>query len=206
MDKKQNQEIVIKILLLGDSGVGKTSILLRYVEEKYEQNCVSTIGIDYKIKDLEYKNFKIKLQIWDTSGEERYKSITQNFYRNTDCLFIVFDITKKKTFDSIKTWINEANEYNENTKIILLGNKIDLEDQRKVTKEIATNFANKNNLKYIETSAKENKGIEESFTSIIDLLLEGKNEKEILEEFSYNTDKSLSITTDKKNKKKKQCC
>ena len=147
--EKNYPQIVLKLLILGDSSVGKTCILLKYVDNKFEESNIATVGVDYMDKMIEYKNFNIKLQIWDTSGEERYRSITKNFYRNADGLFVVFDLTRKVTYERIKDWINEAEEYNKGIKKILIGNKLDLENKREVKKDSAENFAKKNNLKYI---------------------------------------------------------
>ena len=204
--EKTYHQIVLKLLILGDSSVGKTCILLKYVDNKFEESNIATVGVDYMDKMIEYKNFNIKLQIWDTSGEEKYRSITKNFYRNADGLFVVFDLTRKVTYERIKDWINEAEEYNKGIKKILIGNKLDLENKREVKKDSAENFAKKNNLKYIETSAKDGTNIKESFDEIIELILGGKNEQDIVNEYTQH-DSSLSVNTDGDNKnKKKQCC
>ena len=204
--EKNYPQIVLKLLILGDSSVGKTCILLKYVDIKFEESNIATVGVDYMDKMIEYKNFNIKLQIWDTSGEEKYRSITKNFYRNADGLFVVFDLTRKVTYERIKDWINEAEEYNKGIKKILIGNKLDLENKREVKKDSAENFAKKNNLKYIETSAKDGTNIKESFDEIIELILGGKNEQDIVNEYTQH-DSSLSVNTDGDNKnKKKQCC
>ena len=105
MDSGKEPQINVKLLLLGDSTVGKTSILVKYINNKFEDSCVATVGVDYMDKILNYKNLIIKLQIWDTSGEEKFRSMTRNFYRNADGIFIVFDLTKKTTFDHVKIWI-----------------------------------------------------------------------------------------------------
>ena len=204
--EKTYPQIVLKLLILGDSSVGKTCILLKYVDNKFEESNIATVGVDYMDKMIEYKNFNIKLQIWDTSGEEKYRSITKNFYRNADGLFVVFDLTRKVTYERIKDWINEAEEYNKGIKKILIGNKLDLENKREVKKDSAENFAKKNNLKYVETSAKDGTNIKESFDEIIELILGGKNEQDIVNEYTQH-DSSLSVNTDGDNKnKKKQCC
>ena len=208
MDKNDDSQASVKILILGESAVGKTSILVRYVDDKFEEAGISTLGVDYKYKIIKFESLKIKLQIWDTSGEEKYRSIARNFLRNAQGLLIVFDITNINSFAKVKDWIKDAEEYNENLKIILIGNKLDLENKRKVEKDIAINFANKIGLKYIETSAKNGKNIGEAFKTLIDLLFQGKNEKVILEEYgndSQNT--SLTIESEKGNKNiKKKCC
>ena len=206
MNSEQEPQIVLKLLLLGDSSVGKTSILLKYISNKFDESSISTVGVDYMDKIIDYNKFKIKLQIWDTSGEEKFRTITKNFYRNADGLLVVFDLTKKESYDHIRSWINEAKENNDKLKTLLIGNKLDLKDERIVAIDVAKQFAEKNNLKYIETSAKDGTNINESFQAIIDLLFDGKSSEEILHEFTKQ-DSSLSVVDDSMEvKKKKSCC
>ena len=206
MNSEQEAQIVLKLLLLGDSSVGKTSILLKYISNKFDDSSISTVGVDYMDKIIDYNKFKIKLQIWDTSGEEKFRTITKNFYRNADGLLVVFDLTKKESYDHIKSWLDEAKENNDKLKTILIGNKLDLKDERIVAIDVAKQFAEKNNLKYIETSAKDGTNINESFQAIIDLLFDGKSSEEILHEFTKQ-DSSLSVVDDSMEvKKKKACC
>jgi len=206
MNSEQEAQIVLKLLLLGDSSVGKTSILLKYISNKFDDSSISTVGVDYMDKIIDYNKFKIKLQIWDTSGEEKFRTITKNFYRNADGLLVVFDLTKKESYDHIRSWINEAKENNDKLKTLLIGNKLDLKDERIVAIDVAKQFAEKNNLKYIETSAKDGTNINESFQAIIDLLFDGKSSEEILHEFTKQ-DSSLSVVDDSMEvKKKKACC
>ena len=207
MESNQEIELIIKLLLLGDTAVGKTSILLKYINDTFDQSVISTIGVDYMDKIIDYDKYKIKLQIWDTSGQERFRSITRNFYRNADGVMVVFDLTKKATYDHVKVWLSEAYEHNEDITTILIGNKLDLVNERDVSKEIAVNFANNNKLKYLETSAKNGTNIKESFNTIIDLLLKGKTEQEIINDYTKH-DSNLSIESDDKEikKKKKSCC
>ena len=206
MNSEQEAQIVLKLLLLGDSSVGKTSILLKYISNKFDESSISTVGVDYMDKIIDYNKFKIKLQIWDTSGEEKFRTITKNFYRNADGLLVVFDLTKKESYDHIRIWINEAKENNDKLKTLLIGNKLDLKDERIVAIDVAKQFAEKNNLKYIETSAKDGTNINESFQAIIDLLFDGKSSEEILHEFTKQ-DSSLSVVDDSMEvKKKKACC
>ena len=206
MNSEQEAQIVLKLLLLGDYSVGKTSILLKYISNKFDESSISTVGVDYMDKIIDYNKFKIKLQIWDTSGEEKFRTITKNFYRNADGLLVVFDLTKKESYDHIRIWINEAKENNDKLKTLLIGNKLDLKDERIVAIDVAKQFAEKNNLKYIETSAKDGTNINESFQAIIDLLFDGKSSEEILHEFTKQ-DSSLSVVDDSMEvKKKKACC
>ena len=206
MNSEQEPQIVFKLLLLGDSSVGKTSILLKYISNKFDESSISTMGVDYKDKIIDYNKFKIRLQIWDTSGEEKFRSITKNFYRNADGLLVVFDLTKKESFHNVGSWINEAEENNDKLKIILIGNKLDLKDGRIVTIDVAKKFAEKNNLKYIETSAKDGTNINESFQTIIDLLFDGKSSEEILNEFAKQDSPLCVVDDSMKVKKKKSCC
>ena len=199
MNSEQKPQIVFKLILLGDSSVGKSSIVLKYIDNKFYESNISTMGVDYLEKIIVYNKFEIRLQIWDTSGEEKFRSITKNFYRNADGLLVVFDLTKKESFVNVGSWINEAKENNDKLKIILIGNKLDLKDGRIVTIDLAKKFAEKNNLKYIETSAKDGTNINESFQTIIDLLFDGKSSEEILNEFAKQ-DSPLKV------KKKKACC
>ena len=149
----------------------------------------------------------IKVQVWDTAGQERYRSITNAYYRGAEGILVVFDLTRKETYDHVRGWINEAKENNDKIKTILIGNKLDLQDERKVENGVAKQFAEKNSLKYLETSAKDGKNISESFKAMINLLFDGKSEEEILNEFKKQ-DSSLSVVDDSievKNKKK-ACC
>ena len=205
MDSEKEPQITVKLLLLGDSTVGKTSILVKYINDKFDEGAIATVGVDYMDKIINYKNLKIKLQIWDTSGEEKFRAITRNFYRNADGIFIVFDLTKKPTFDHVKIWISEAHDHNDTIKLVLIGNKLDLKNEIEVSNELASSYAKRNNLKYFETSAKEGTNINVAFDTIVDLLFAGKTEKDIISEFSQSNS-SLSVNTDGENKKKKKSC
>jgi small GTP-binding protein len=206
MSEKAEPKIIVKLLLLGDSSVGKTSIIIKYISNKFMDTNIATLGVDYMDKTVDYNNLKVFLQIWDTSGEEKFRSITRNFYRNADGLLVVFDLTCKESFNHVKNWINEAKEHKNDIKTILVGNKLDLEDEREVDKETALKFAEKNNLKYLETSAKNGKNINNSFKEMIALILNDKTEQEIKKEFT-KSDSSISINSGKDGKKiKKSCC
>ena len=202
-EKEKAPIIILKILILGDSGVGKTSILIKYINNKFDESHIATIGVDYMDKTIKYKNINIKLQIWDTSGQEKFRSIARNFYRNSDAIFIVFDLNNKDTYNNIKQWINDVEEHCPNIKKILLGSKSDLE--KNVSEEIIKNFAKENNLQYFETSAKNGTNIKEAFKAMVDLLLGGKSEQEILNGFALH-ESDLSIASENQTTKKKKCC
>ena len=203
-------EINIKLLIVGDSGVGKTSLLLQYTEERFADNHIATVGVEYRIKMFDYKNFKIKLQIWDTAGQERFHSITHNFFHNTDGILFVYDISNHNSFEGVKKWINEAKETASSFQPLLIGNKTDLME-RDIKDEELKQYINENNLEYFEVSAKENKNIHETFNKIVELILKDKNDEEIQKEFgiSNSTVTSIIKIQDKGKKKKnknERCC
>ena len=203
-------EINLKILLIGDSSVGKSSILLKYIEDKFSENYVSTIGIEYKIKTLIINGKKVLLRIWDTSGQERYRSITQNFYRNANGILFIFDITNRESFENIKNWIIDSDSADNEVIKVLVGNKIDIDENRKIDNDIVKKYAEKKGMKYFETSAKEGINIDIVFRKIAELILskseeEGQNEVEYLYNNARKDSFNLSIDSSEP-KKKKQCC
>ena len=169
---------VLKLAMLGDSTVGKTSICNVYFNNDFENNQLMTIGqvkMDGKIK-LE-DGTELKLIIWDTAGQERFHSISLNACKNVEGIFVTFDLTKLKTFQNITEWLNKINENIANIPIIILGNKCDLKNERKVTKEEAENFAKNLNLPYFETSAKENINIKESIEALANIAYKKAKDK-----------------------------
>ena len=152
-------------------------------------------------KIIDYGDTKAHLQIWDTSGQEKYKSIGLNFLRNADGVILVFDLTQKDTFEQMKQWLNDVNGICDDVKIIILGNKSDLKDERKVEEESAKNFAEKLNYKYFETSAKEGTNIENAFKAMADLLMDPQT-REIINNKRHRGNSVLT----KKNNIKKGCC
>ena len=199
-------EIVYKILLLGDSSVGKSSLMMRFADNYYEENNVSTIGIVSKKKDIIINNQKIILNIFDTSGQERYHSISKNFLRNSDGIIFVFDLTNETTFDNIKRWLITCDEVIQDFQKIVVGNKLDLEN-REVDKERIEKFYGEKNLKYFETSARNNINVGRMFKELAKLILDSKQKKN---EEKYEKDKKIpKLTSFKKEKSKDQkrrCC
>jgi small GTP-binding protein len=169
-----------KILFLGSIGVGKTSIICRYVNDTLKSEQKSTIGIDYKTKLVEYKSKKIKLKIFDTSGQERFRSLTKNYYQGSDGIIMVFDLKRKNTFEEVTYWMEEINKICDKNKLglLLIGNKNDGNlDERKINKEQAQNLSNIYDFNYIETSALINDNIKECFDLIIQSIFEKRNIK-----------------------------
>ena len=157
---------------MGDSGVGKSCIILRYIENNFSTNLMNSIGVDFKLKNIELDNKKIKLQIWDTAGQERFRTITTSCYKGAHAILIVFDITDRESFEHVRNWMADIDKFaKEGVLRILVGNKCDLENSRQVRKEEGNEIANKYGIKYIETSAKETTNIEDLFISTAKNLL-----------------------------------
>lgn len=163
----KSYDYLFKLLLIGDSGVGKTCVLFRFSEDAYNNTFISTIGIDFKIRTIELDGKKIKLQIWDTAGQERFRTITTAYYRGAMGIMLVYDITNEKSFDNIKNWIRNIEE-NATTDVetMLLGNKCDAAEKRVVSKEKGEQLAIEYGIKFMETSAKDSINVETAFFSI----------------------------------------
>ncbi|XP_054160572.1 ras-related protein Rab-10-like [Oppia nitens] len=201
VNSRSSYDHLFKLIIVGDSCVGKTSILQRFHGETFLPQSVPTIGIDFRIRTITYQNKIIKLQIWDTSGQEKYDSITTSYYRGALGVLLVYDITSSKSFDSIKTrWIKHINaNTRKGVKIILIGNKCDVPTKRVVKSEIAEALAVNHGFKYFETSAKENINLETAFHEMAKDIY---NEKCLREE-----SKSVTLAeTSGKKRKTNRCC
>lgn len=165
---------VFKILLIGDSGVGKTSLLLRFSDREFQEEQQSTIGVDLKIKKVKVGDKKVKITVWDTAGQERFRTLTSAYYRGAHGIIMVYDVSNKRSFDHLINWIKEVDQYgtNEEAVIILVGNKIDLEDLRMVSREEGLLFARKYSTLFIEASAKTNQGVEQAFEELMQKIIE----------------------------------
>ena len=185
-----------KILLLGDSTVGKTCFLLRYTDDTFIELHMATIGLDYRLKTIVLDNQKIvKVQLWDTAGQDKFRAITRNYYKGARGIILMYDITNIKSYDNIKKWINEIkDEISNEVTIILIGNKIDNEKERKIRKEQCEKLANDYNVPFFETSAKTGQGINESVFYLVQKIVEADPE-------TKKRGKNLKIKTKKKN-----CC
>ncbi len=169
-DQLDKHDLTFKILTIGESGVGKTSIILRYTDNKFSSHHLLTIGIDFKTKLIDYLNKKIKLYLWDTAGQERFKNIAHQYFNGADGVFLVFDVTDKISFENVTGWIKQMLNYTsiEKTGMILLGNKIDAESKRVIQKEEAEELASQYGIKYFETSALSNYNLDEGFSCMIE--------------------------------------
>ena len=159
-------DLQIKLLMIGDSAVGKTSLLLRYANDTFSSTFITTIGIDFKIKTVDLDGRRVKLQIWDTAGQERFRTITSAYYRGADGIIMVYDVTSSESFDHVSDWLTEVNRYaNEGTCKLLVGNKCDMED-KVVTTEAAKEYADGLGIPFLETSAKNATNVEEAFLTM----------------------------------------
>ena len=198
---------IIKILTLGDASVGKSSIVLRYSENKFNEAWLSTIGVDSKRKIVKIKGETVKVSIWDTAGQEKFQNIVKQYYNGANGVLLIFDITNKKSFDKINFWYKDLKQSVniDEVFVCLVGNKIDLEDIRVISKEEAEEYAKENNMYYLEVSAKTGEGIKELFddatNKVMDKIL--INEKEEVDE-KLRT--SFLNPDDFKPNKKKKCC
>ena len=203
----ENNEINLKILILGDSSVGKTSLLLKYADGYFPTIYVATIGIDYKIKTINVNGVNINLQIWDIAGQERFRSISQNFMKGADGIIYVYDITNKTSFDNLRMWIGQSEESAEGFKKIIVGNKCDLEEERIVQKESLKKFCDEKKLKGLEASAKSGTKVNEIFENLAKMIVGERTQDELIKTYTQGgRERGLSIKDKKKKKDKKKCC
>jgi len=150
--------------MIGNSGVGKSCLLLRFADDQFQDNFMPTIGVDFKIRTIDSDDKVCKLQIWDTAGQERFKTITSSYYKGAHGIIVIYDITDRDSFNSVHTWMSEVEKYtNDNITRILVGNKTDLEEKRTVSFEEGQEMANHYCVRFLETSAKECKNVDQAF-------------------------------------------
>ena len=175
-----NFNYLFKYIIIGDSAVGKSNILLRYIHDKFNDEFQSTIGVEFGAKNIKIEDKIYRIQIWDTAGQETFRSITRAYYKNSVCACVVYDITNRNSFQNIKSWIEDCRKQSPKTVfLVLIGNKTDLEDKRVITYSQGKEFADSYGLKYIETSAKKNMNVNEAFETLGRELMQASDDKKI---------------------------
>ena len=220
MANNQEYDYLFKLLLIGNSSVGKSSLLFRFVENVWDDNFVPTIGVDFvrniyliylyilqKLKTLEVNGKEVKLQIWDTAGQERFKNITASYYRGGNGVLVVYDITDRDSFENLNSWLIEIEKNaNKNVYKLLIGNKCDLEDKRKVTYQEGKDFATSNGMQFIETSAKNDTKVKDAFELLTQEIIKASITKDKSLERKEKTVHLSSGASDLSTKQKKGCC
>ena len=198
MESSPESDFVIKILLLGDSEVGKSCFLMRYSDNVFVENYITTIGLDYKLKTVKLDSGKaIKVQLWDTAGQDKYRTIAKNYYKGSHGILLLYDITKITSFENIREWIRDIKEeVSEKAIIFLIGNKIDLTDNRKISKEKGEELAEEYKIPFFEASAKSGENVDEVFKALY---------KKISEVYG-DLEREKGSKLNKKNKNKGICC
>ena len=211
-EEETNYELLYKVIIIGDTNVGKSNILTRYLKDEFSSNTKSTVGVELGIKFLKIKNIKAKIQIWDTAGQERYKAITSSYFKGSNGCFIVYDITNEASFDNVEKWYEQIqSETSKEIPIVLVGNKCDLEDERKVPIEKGKEKAQNLNCAFFETSALKKINIDKIFEELVNTIYEktaNKNEDDINIEF-IKEDKAVNLNEandENKDNKKGGCC
>ena len=195
-----------KILILGDAGVGKTSLLIRYIDDKFEAKGLATLGVDVRYKLITMDNKKIRLDIWDTAGQERFKNIAKNYFKGAHGVIFVFDVNKKKSTEKLKFWLDNANE-NASKDLVkaMVGNKIDIQGNREVELDQMKSLGNKFNMEVFEASAKDGTGVHEIFTYLVTNLIKNPDIG-IYEDDESRVSRLQTLNKNKfKKRKNKEC-
>ena len=215
---KENSQLNIsysflfKVALIGDSGTGKTSILVRFIDNIFKDDTSTTIGVDFKIVSLDLgDNTFAKMQIWDTCGSERFRALTANFLKTCSAFLLVFDLSRKSTFINIYNWIKTIKENTKPKFLLLIGNKSDMTAEREVNKEDINSYCEKNSLNYIEISAKNNDNVEKIFKEVAfklysEIKLKKGSEDKELKEFQVGGYKNITIANEKKDELHRNSC
>ncbi len=216
MTEDTNYDMIIKLVIVGDSSVGKTNLLLRYADDKFDANQKPTIGMDFLSRDIVIGKHSVKVQFWDTAGQEKYKAIASSYYKVASGVLLVYDISRRETFQKLDSWYNEIMNFtNKGMKIMLIGNKMDLETERQVSADEGRMFAEKKGMFFWETSAKVNidRRVHQAFESLIQeciketMRLEMNNETVQIENIRKKTIKSIEMKPqDNESKQGGGCC
>jgi len=217
-----NYHYLFKYIIIGDSSVGKSNILMKFAHNKFSDEYQATIGVEFGAKNIEIDSRVYRIQIWDTAGQENFRSITRSYYKNSVCALVVYDVTKKKSFENVQKWIQDVQAQSPKTILIfLVGNKIDLEEQRVISFDEGNNFAAQNGIRFTETSAKTGEGIEELFKMTVEHIVKNMDNNyydlkseicgikigTLVDKKAKNKHKNNEVKLNNTNdKEKKKCC
>ena len=205
---EDNYEMMFKVVLVGDSFVGKTNIMSKYLKDEFHEDSKATVGVEFGSKQFTIEGHSIKAQIWDTAGQERYKAITSAYYKGAKGAFVVYDITRKTSFESIDRWVNDLTAAaDKKITIVVIGNKCDLEDQRQITKEQGEEKSAKLEVAFLETSALSGENLDKAFELMMNEIYKKCHEEMLAENDLEIIDGGKDINLKKnENTEKKKCC
>jgi Ras-related protein Rab-1A len=201
-------DYLIKCLVVGDSGTGKSSLMMRFTDDVFNTTYISTIGVDFKIKTMGFRDKTVKFQIWDTAGQDRFRTITASYYRGSNAVILCYDITDKNTFQNINKWLEEVKNFSVGTPLLILcGTKTDLEEKRVVSYEEAEEYAKTNNMRFFESSSKNNSNVKEIF----ELIAENKittvcTMTDTFDKSDMRNRKKINLQPSDNNKNNSSCC
>ena len=199
MEQEQEIDYTIKLLIVGDSSVGKSNFIYRFIEDRFCEDYLTTSGIDLKTANMKIKDKMIRVQLWDTAGQEKYRAITKNLFLKVLGALIFYDITNENTFQNLKEWVKSIKEEcGGHMKMILIGHKSDLEDMRVVRRDVAEAYANEQKIEYMEASSKTGENVQKAIISLCEKIMKSE---ELGRDYSFTLDKSSFVQT-----KKKKCC
>lgn len=200
----KNYDSIMKILLIGDSGVGKSCLLVRFVEDKFSPSFITTIGIDFKIKTVDINGKKVKLQLWDTAGQERFRTITTAYYRGAMGIILVYDVTDERTFTNVNQWFKTVSDHaNDDAQLLLVGNKSDM-DTRVVSYEQGESLAKELGLPFVEASAKDDTNVNDIFFTLAKLIQEKIDNNKMSD--GNAQDSNVNIKSGNDSGSKSNCC
>ncbi|XP_065052568.1 ras-related protein Rab-1B-like [Rhopilema esculentum] len=204
-------DYVFKIIIVGDAGVGKSCLLRRFADQSFTDNYINTIGVDFKVRTLELFGKTVKLNIWDSAGQERFRTIVNTYYRGAHGIIVVYDTTDRDSFEHLPSWLSDVSELAEpNSKKMLVGTKIDLDSvERQVPKDVVSRYAESINVPFVETSSKTGHNVEQAFNQMTSLLLEDVSSGDISvgEQNVIRLDGATHAIGEKNTRqKKKKCC
>ncbi|KAL3616306.1 Ras-related protein RABA5b [Castilleja foliolosa] len=209
MEEENGEEYLFKIVVIGDSAVGKSNLLSRFARDEFDHHSKATIGVEFQTQVMEVDGKEVKAQVWDTAGQERFRAVTSAYYRGAVGALVVYDISRKATFENVKRWLDELNTHCDTTvATMLVGNKCDLEDIREVSLEEGKALAEEEGLFFIETSALDSTNVTNAFEIVVREIFD-KISRKILNSDSYKAELSVnrvSLANGADSSKNKSCC